>query len=325
MNDYIVTKDWSDPIFVEDCDKPKCKEVKKCKKVEKKCKKVEKKCKEYKPIGVVDDMYKYRHKYDEYHCHKDKHDHHGKKKHCKPHKEKAPCMPQSKVFINTDCASNGEPRSIPFRFRLPLPLAEYCGPQHGYDFDGFIKTYINFRGQVDLNEFVEGLPAGSVAWLVVDVIDDTRCGKEKLIHRVAVQAPLPTYDEETDTWIDADPFDFTFDGGKKCVDYRDHILFRSQFVITDGLRPNLKARLNAAPLTADFVETVDPTFEITAFPCFPGGKKRHHHDNKCGGCGHGGYHGGHCNSCGWKKNRGGCFKGIDGCHRGNKCYDKRCY
>ena len=302
MDNYIVTKNWSDPIFVEDCDKPKkCKEVKPCK--------PKKKCKDYKVAGFVDDLYHYKHEWREHKGHCKDHGHHcgGKGGHCghhqkKHHKVKAPCLPRSKVFINSsDCASNGGPSGVPFRFRLPLPLAEYCGEQDGYDFDGFIKTYINFRAQVTESDYIAGLPAGTVAWLIVDVFDDTRCGRNKLMERVAVEAPLPEFVDGV--WTPAAPFDFTLESLKKCVDFRDHILFRSYFVLTDGLQPDLRSNLDPVPITAEFVDVVDPTFEITAFPCYPG-RSGHHH-------GHGGGH-------------GGCFKGVKGCHRGNKCYDRRC-
>lgn len=306
MKDYIIKKQWSDPIFVEDCDQPvECEAPVECEEV-KVCRKPTNDCKKYLVAGIVDDRKKYK-KYKR-RCRKPckddgchwcygshgGHGYHGGsyQKGCGDFGGKsllAPCMPQCKVIIDANCNTKASPNGAPFRFRLPLPLAEYCDKDQGkYTYNGMIQTDVKFTAQVE-NEVV--LEPGQALWLIVDVFDDGPC-KRKLLERRAVMAPIPA------DGVEADPFEFELFSKKKCVDFRGHILFESYFVIGGLTPPDLRSNLiKVGGIVAPFSDYVDPVFEVVAFPTtgYTPGHGGHHG-------GHGGHHGHHG---GWK---GGCGK-----------------
>lgn len=276
MKDYIIKKQWSDPIFVEDCDAPvECEEVEVCKKPSKECDK-------YMVAGFVDDRKRYKKCRKECKPHHEHHGHHhgSYQKGCGDFGGKtvlAPCMPKCKVIIdsvNSNCRS--PPNGAPFRFRLPLPLAEYCDKDQGkHSYTGMIRTDIKFTAQIE-SDIV--LTPEQGLWLIVDVIDDGPC-KRKLLERRAVAVPVP---------VDgvAEPFEFEILSRKKCVDFRGHILFDSYFVIGGLTPPDLRSSLvKATGIIAPFSDYIEPIFEVTAFPT--SGYTSHHG-------GHHGHHGGRC-------------------------------
>lgn len=224
-------------------------------------------------------------------------------------------MPSCKVIITgNDCSNEDIPTGVDFRFRLPLPLSECCNQLPKDEcYKGMITTTTMFSGQVT-SQVV--LPDGDEVWLVVDIINEDPCGKNKLMDRTAIQVDVPV--EEDGVWTEADPFTFRYDTKKKCVDFRGHIRYEAYFVVTNGGSPDLTSNLNIDYLfKAAFLDSSTPVFEIVAFPV----------SGKCGGPKggyygghHGGYHGGHHGGYYGGK---GCLGGHSNCYRGS-CGDKRC-